>query len=282
MVRALVQRFTLALLRRLPQRSLRAAWRRAYSSPRLRPVLAALNRSLGSRQATIAAGPLRGLRMQPGSSNASYLLGASEPGVQDVFVRHVRRGAVVFDVGANVGYFSLLSAKLAGERGAVFAFEPMPQNLVTLRTNASLNPGLAPIEIIPAAVGAHGGHAHMASSFGGLTASFVDTGTPGATIVPVISLDEEVAGGRLPPPDFVKIDVEGAEALVLAGMARVLESVRPVVLIELHGDGTSPLRRRVDALLVEAAYEADEVEGEPGSMPHLIARSSTAAVSAAR
>jgi FkbM family methyltransferase len=260
---------------------MRAAWRRAYSSPRLRPLLAALNGSLGSREATIAAGPLRGLRMHSGSSNVSYLLGASEPAVQEVFTRFVRAGAVVFDVGANVGYFSLLAAKLAGAGGAVFAFEPLPGNVATLRRNASLNPGLAPIEVVPAAVGASGGHAHMASSFGGLTASFVDTGAPGATAVAVVSLDEEVAAGRLPPPDFVKIDVEGAEALVLAGMTHVLESNRPVVLVELHGDKASPLRREVDALLGKAGYEADEIEGEPGSMPHLIARPSKAVVSAA-
>ena len=95
----------------------------------------------GLSQATIAAGRLAGatllLDMQ---IEKDYWLGAYEPELQDAIGRHIRPGMVVYDVGANVGYISLMLARAVGESGRVLAFEPLPANAERIRRNAALNP----------------------------------------------------------------------------------------------------------------------------------------------
>ena len=68
-----------------------------------------------------------------------YVLGAYEPEIADVLRREIAPGSVCFDVGANVGYYAILMARLAGENGTVVAFEPVPLNFETLEQNIALN-----------------------------------------------------------------------------------------------------------------------------------------------
>jgi len=74
--------------------------------------------------------------------------------------------------------------------------------------------------------------------------------------VPVIALDEEIAAGALPPPDVVKIDVEGAEIAVLEGMAGTLAEHRPAVICELHDT-----HREFAEHMASAGYRVVNLEG---------------------
>jgi SAM-dependent methyltransferase len=87
----------------------------------------------------ILQGPLRGKKWIVGSGNHGYWLGSYEIGKRALFVRSIPVGAVVYDLGANVGYYTLLAAMLAGAEGKVFAFEPLPRNLEYLRRHLVLN-----------------------------------------------------------------------------------------------------------------------------------------------
>src|SRR5262249_35462499 len=149
---------------------------------------------------------------------------------EDAFLAAVRPGHTVYDLGANVGWFSLLAGRRVGAGGRVVAFEPDLQNAALAERNAARN-GLANVTVVPAAVGDRDGWASFrqeASIKGRL-----DEG--GGLPVPLVSLDGWIESGRDAPPDVVKIDVEGAELGVLRGMERTLRELSPTLFVELHG-----------------------------------------------
>jgi len=179
----------------------------------------------------ILSGPLRGTKWMVHSSLHSCLAGDYEPEIQRVFERHVAPGSVVFDVGANVGFLSLLAARLAGPAGRVIAFEPAPAAVGYLRRHVALNRAHN-IEIIAVAVADENGRARFSSAGPVEMGHLADDGQ---LEVETASLDTLVETGIIPPPDIVKIDVEGAELGVLRGAQAILRARRPVVVLSTHG-----------------------------------------------
>lgn len=148
----------------------------------------------------------------------------------------VKPGDTVWDIGANVGLYTEQFATAAGRFGAVVAFEPTPACFGALEARCGQLPG---VHLRQEALGAADGEVAMALADDplGATHSLVDAATGGvATVsVPMVTGDGLVARGLVPPPTIVKIDVEGFEAEVVAGMASVL--ARPAcraVFIEVH------------------------------------------------
>lgn len=205
--------------------------------PLSRGLRTALNRAVpaGLSQVSVAAGGLAGAQLLLDlQSEKDYWLGTYEMDLQKTIRDWAKPGHLVYDLGANVGYVSLLFARAVGEEGRVFAFEPLPANLERLRQNLALNPGLH-VEIIPKAAADRSGHAqfalHNSDDMGKLED---DEAGSGKTIeVETIAIDDFAA--KHPTPQLVKIDIEGAELLALKGMQRTLQTVRPQLFIELHG-----------------------------------------------
>jgi len=106
----------------------------------------------------ILQGKLKGYRWISGSSNHGCWLGSYECGKRKAFERVVERGTVVFDIGAHVGFYTLLAAALVGPQGTVIAFEPLPRNLRYLRSHIALN-RVANVSVVEAAVADTGGTA---------------------------------------------------------------------------------------------------------------------------
>jgi len=98
----------------------------------------------------ILQGPLRGKRWIAGSSNHGCWLGSYEFAKQKAIARAVRRGMVCWDIGAHVGFYTLLFAQLAGPEGEVYAFEPAADNLTFLLYHVAMN-GFPNVEIVPVA-----------------------------------------------------------------------------------------------------------------------------------
>lgn len=163
--------------------------------------------------------------------------GNLESSVQEALVRHSQRGGVVYDVGANLGFFSMLAARLVGPDGRVYAFEPAPENAEAIGRNAELNL-LGNITVIPKAVSARAGTARLQivddQSWSRLEEYGEHPGTERVLEVETVTIDALVDAGELPPPALVKIDVEGAELGVLEGMGSTIERHRPVIVCELH------------------------------------------------
>lgn len=196
----------------------------------------------GLGEVEVSAGPLRGYKILLNlKAEKSRWLGTYEPELAAVVSELVKPGMVVYDVGANIGYVSLLLAHYTGKQGKVFAFEALPANQDRIRRNVALNQLDGRIALVPKAVADHSGEmtflVHDSVGMGKLVGSAGRTDeTYLAEIrVPTLSLDEFVFQQGNPAPQVVKVDIEGGEVLALPGMKRVLDEARPILLLELHG-----------------------------------------------
>ena len=203
----------------------------------------------------VVQGPLRGKRWIAGSFNHGCWLGSYELAKQRKVIQLVRAGMVCWDVGAHVGFYTLLFAELVGPLGKVFAFEPLPRNVDLLRRHVEMN-GYRNVRILPCALGGFDGEASFDPgpnpSMGSIAAS-------GSLRVPCARADTLLATGEVEAPDVIKIDVEGAEAAVLRGARRIMER-HPVIFLATHG--AQAHRESLD-LLTAAGYEVRGSDGGP-------------------
>lgn len=148
-----------------------------------------------------------------------------------------------FDVGANLGYFTILAANICrGTRGTVHAFEMDPALVPLLRRSLDLNPGAGEVHVACAAVADRSGDIVEFSpsqpdnpSTNRLLASGVSRGTPRSAPDLAIGLSlDDYCERRAVIPDLIKIDIEGAEVMALRGMERLLRDRRPTLLLEVH------------------------------------------------
>ena len=161
-----------------------------------------------------------------------------EPVTTDLLRELVRPGDVAIDVGAHIGYHALLLARAVGPSGRVIAFEPEPANHALLVRNIELN-GYDNVEVVPKAVADRSGltSLYLSQSNLGDHRLYDTSETRQAIEVPITTLDDEIADryGRV---DFVKVDTQGTEAAVLAGMKRLLNvEPKPKLLLELWPEG---------------------------------------------
>ena len=164
----------------------------------------------------------------PGLRSGEY-----EPHLTAVFERYCTPGATVVDVGANLGYYALLAAKLVGPGGRVVALEPNSENCRLLLSSLRLG-GVANVQLFPVAADATTGWAYYSTHVGS-NGGFVEDGDllahPGV-VVPTFRIDDIVQG----PVAFLKMDVEGAEGRVVKGASRLIERDRPIVTTELKSE----------------------------------------------
>lgn len=195
----------------------------------------------------VASGPARGLKWVSGSSVHGCWIGIYEREKQRALASALDSGDVFYDVGAHVGFYSILASRKVGRTGHVVAIEPFAGNIASLRRHVALN-DLSNIQIVEAAAGEASGEARFRQA-GASQMGRVDP--TGGDAVAMVCIDDLVAAGA-PAPDVVKIDVEGHELAVLRGAARTLRAHRPTVFLATHGDEE---RSTCLALLAELGYE---------------------------
>jgi FkbM family methyltransferase len=143
--------------------------------------------------------------------------------------RTLQPGMTFVDVGANIGYFSVLASRLVGSEGRVFAVEPEPRTLSLLRANLRRH-GCANTTVLPVAAHSTTGHVPLVVNPEGAAGSWIDPEAKGALIVPSARLDDVMKGQSI---NVMKIDVERAEHLVIRGAEETLKrSSAPVVVAE--------------------------------------------------
>lgn len=179
---------------------------------------------------TARSGPLMGKRLLLGTRRG-FRRGTYEPEQTQAFTELIREGDVVYDIGAHMGYYTLLASTLVGDSGLVVSFEPLPANLAYLRRHVRLNK-CDNVRIITACVSDRVGVCQFDRESSSGTGHIADDGK---LSFPTVTLDSLVEQGDIPPPDFVKIDVEGAEYLVLQGAQATISVVRPTIFLSPHG-----------------------------------------------
>lgn len=158
-----------------------------------------------------------------------------EPHVTRELRRLLQPGMTFLDIGANIGYFTLLAAEQVGEEGTVLAFEPVERNCDALLRSIEAN-DRHNIILYPYAVGEQ--KQRVALDVGGKNSnSRVLRNMPDDTrplMAEVVALDEFLSD--LPRLDVVKMDIEGAEPQAISGMRRLIQQHRPVILTEFSPD----------------------------------------------
>jgi FkbM family methyltransferase len=220
-------------LRRLPGWRLRAAAYRSISLPLVERMIAPVEIPVSD-----------GIRMVVDTSDVLgrtlATSGIWEPQTTTAFHSLLADGDVCVDVGANVGYYTLLASNLVGPRGHVYALEPAPEIFAALEANLALNAvsNVTPLRI---AAGPEEGHAALFRPPSGnvgrssLRPHSDVPSRPDCSSVPVRPLSAVIPAADLHRLRLVKIDVEGYEVEVLRGLEPLFErGLRPAVLVEVH------------------------------------------------
>lgn len=204
---------------------------------------------------TVRTGLNRGMKWIVGSSIHGCWLGHYEQQKQELVRRIIKHGMNVLDVGANAGFYTLMFSRLVGKSGHVWAFEPLAENANNLLSHIRLN-DVINATVVQAAVsdkaGLVGFDVASSNSMGAISDK------RGDYMVPTVTLDDLIGIGLVPVPDLIKLDVEGAESLVLSGAHSMLLQRRTVLLIALHGDEQ---KRACLSILKAAGYDAFELDG---------------------
>src|SRR5258708_1806135 len=181
----------------------------------------------------ILRGPLRGKKWILGAGPSACWVGTYEVDRIRAFENAVVPGAVVYDVGANVGIYSLVASLRAGPAGKVYSFEPLDRNLRYLHLHIALNNMRNCLVVEEAVCNREGRLPFSAAAW---TSNMGRLSTEGEILVPSTTLDSCVYGQKgFRPPNVVKIDVEGAELEVLKGASRTLAEFHPTIFLEIHG-----------------------------------------------
>jgi FkbM family methyltransferase len=161
---------------------------------------------------------------------------------------------VCFDIGANVGFYTLLLSKMAGHQGLVVAFEPVPNNCDFLRRHVTIN-SCNNVVVRELALTDFDGSASFDPTHSSSQGHLAEQGSLNVRCARIDSL---VAAGEIPPPDIMKIDVEGAEVGVLSGTREVIARNKPVIFLATHGEQP---QRECCSMLQELGYNLVPISG---------------------
>jgi len=195
----------------------------------------------------VLRGPLKGMKIIHGalggpSKGASIYFNLFEIKQTTEFFNRINSGDIVFDIGANIGYYSMLSSRKIGENGKIFSFEPVIRNLSFLYRHVEQNK-LKNITILPLACSENSELVKFSFGLDTAQGHLLEVENPVKTVnsydrityIHTISIDEFISrSGNY--PNIVKIDVEGSELLVLKGAVETLTNIKPVIFLSIHSN----------------------------------------------
>jgi FkbM family methyltransferase len=196
---------------------------------------------------TVKYGPLRGYRILA-VSPIRFFKGTYEKERTEMFLKIIKEGDIFYDIGAHFGFYSLIASQIIGDKGKIYAFEPHPYNLKILRKHIELN-NITNVVIISAAVSDRPGKAKFAYGTGTGTGHLSEKGD---IEVDTVSIDDLIQKKEILPPSIIKIDVEGAEILVLKGAWNTITLFYPVIFLAAH---STELLRNADQMLLNINYK---------------------------
>jgi len=211
----------------------------------------------------ILVGPLRGAKWIVGSQRHAFWLGIYEPQLQQLLVNYLTAGSTFFDIGANVGLYSLLAARLV-ETGKIVAFEPDPLNVVFLNRHLTLN-RITNVQVYEAAVTDHVGCDSFSDES---THAMGHLSGEGRLSVATVTLDSLLQSQSIPPPTHIKMDIEGEEYKALRGARQCFRTYKPVLFLATHG---SEVLRDCCELLHSWSYKVETLNREGEDRAEIIA-----------
>jgi FkbM family methyltransferase len=208
----------------------------------------------------VESGPAEGLELElnPRTGQA-YARDEAETAVQNFLASKLKPGDVFYDLGANIGLFTLIGARIVSSAGRVFSFEPDPQNAIRLRRNLERN-GFSNATVVETGVWSSTVELAFAMASENSPDRGVGTFMPqrnpaGSLSIRCVSLDDFAQLAE--PPTAIKCDVEGAELEVLKGARQLLSQRRPWILCEMHSSENDRAARK---FLAEFGYSFTEID----------------------
>lgn len=233
-------------------------WRTFKRTPAYRSIarrVSALTTTPQPENVTVTGGDMAGLtlRINPDGFWQKDMIGGTYDNELFTYLKSLSpEGKTIYDIGAHIGYHSLAFAIQVGPRGRVITFEPNPANTYRLKEILDLNPSVKDrIDLFEVALADTPGEATFlctddlegGSSTGGFVTDattlwersvYIEKGGFKEITVPQETIDHLVETKKAAPPDILKIDVEGAEQLVLKGAERTLKTHQPAIIVEFH------------------------------------------------
>lgn len=178
----------------------------------------------------VLRGPLKGKKWIKGSHNVSIPLGIYETKQTASFLKLARNTNVFWDLGAHVGYYTLLFNAVS-PKGKIYAFEPMADTVETYKKHMSLN-SITNYDVFPLAVSDKDGSFNFKKTSTSVAGRLDESGE---TRIEVVKLSRLVAEKKIEIPDIIKMDIEGAEVNVLNDLKPLLIEKKPVLFVSTHG-----------------------------------------------
>lgn len=177
----------------------------------------------------IRSGVLKGEKWVVGSGGYDFWMGTYEKGIAEKFEIYAKKSEVVCDLGAHVGYYTLLASKSVGKHGEVYAFEPLPRNIMYLKKHIELN-NISNVCIFECAVSNVTGKISF-TNCDNKVANTICNNSPmfreGELIeVNSVTLDDLLEREDIIVPQLIKIDIEGAEYDALRGARHILITMK--------------------------------------------------------
>lgn len=192
------------------------------------------------------------------------------------FLNFIKEGDVVVDIGAHVGSYTKLSSRLVGDSGKVYAFEPTPRTFKTLWENTRYDKNIITNNFAlldeerNISFEDYGPKYSYFNGFKKRTDKEVSLLESKKIEVQAITLDNYFLKNKIDRCDFIKIDAEGAESLILKGASNVLGNIKPVISIEVGG-GMEWLKNNQDSIeiLLSKGYLMFEINKEGYLYEHI-------------
>jgi FkbM family methyltransferase len=221
------------------------------------------------KQIRVPFGPAKGLVLEVDPRwEHFYWDGTYEPESLQTFLKYVKRGDVVFDIGSGIGFYALLAARAGA---TVFTFEPNRESAEAVFNHLRLNRLQERVHLVSQAAFSRNGWLTLQRSDGtsahhNARVSDESTGPAAAERVPCITLDDFTSSN--PAPTFIKMDVEGAESEVLKGAEGLFRRNHPVLLCEVHDE---PNAHFVQGWLQQRNYQCQWLQTAEAFPRHLLA-----------
>lgn len=206
--------------------------------------------------------------------NTFYYYGYCEANMTSFFLRHLKEGDCVLDIGAHVGFYSMLTSALVGERGSVHAFEPTPWTYTLLQKNTQSLKNVVTNNKAVSDRQEKISFKDYGPGYGAYNTAHKDGSIlkwePKVINAETVSLDEYCKITAI-TPTFVKLDAEGYELTILHGMEYLLKDVRPLITLEVAGGDTwsSNCKQSIE-FLIDKGYVPYEMAVNGEVRPHVI------------
>lgn len=191
-------------------------------------------------------GPLRGFKWITGASNHGYWLGVYEGKMKRYLLPSLKPGDAMLDLGAHVGYYSLIGARKVQATGKVYAFEPLPRNIGYLKDHLKLN-DVENVVLYEGAIGHFDGYFNLTDN----SPVGAKLSENGRLKVRVYSLKNLLQSKAIPIPQVIKMDIEGAEYELLNDLKDVLKDQDIKIFLSTHG---KDIHRKCLAMLTDLGY----------------------------